>query len=109
MQCGCSTHETTFGLVDLNLDLASPAFTRDFTCVETWYYPNVAKTTFDPVRDSHKSVIYMFKAALSVFKGYVSHIYIDRQAIQIFYKKIDGSSTMYCKAFLVGNEWEYPQ
>ena len=51
----------------------------------------------------------MFKTALSVFKGYVSHIYIDRQTIQIFHKKIDGGSTMYCKALLVGNEWEYPQ
>ncbi len=51
----------------------------------------------------------MFKTALSVFNGYVSHIYVDRQTIQIFYKKIDGGSTMYCKALLVGNEWKYPQ
>ena len=51
----------------------------------------------------------MSKAGISVFNRYVSHIYINRQTIKIFHKKIDCGSSMYCKAFLIRDEWKYTQ
>lgn len=108
-QFGFSTHEATLGLVDFYLDLATSAFACDFRNVKAWYYSNVAKSAPNPVRNSHKSGVYVVKAGIPVFERNVGHIYIDRQAVQILYKQIYGSPTMYCKAFLVGNKRKYPQ